>query len=53
METVDIIASGYEWICPKCERLNREIEITETVICEGVDCREEYKTEPAVHAYGS
>jgi hypothetical protein len=32
-KSVDIIASGYEWICPKCDKLNLEIEITETVTC--------------------
>ena len=51
METVDIIASGYEWICPKCGRFNTEIEITETVICEGIDCRAELETNPPEHAY--
>jgi len=29
---VDMIASGYEWICPGCECYNREIEITKQVI---------------------
>ncbi|KKN77477.1 hypothetical protein LCGC14_0360360 [marine sediment metagenome] len=52
METVDIIASGYEWICPECERFNTEIEITETVICEAPTCKAEFKTNPAEHAYG-
>ena len=28
-ETVDVIASGYEWTCPKCEHFNTEIEYTE------------------------
>jgi hypothetical protein len=27
METVDLIASGYEWICPNCDEDNREISI--------------------------
>ena len=30
---VDLIASGYEWVCPKCETFNREIEVTEAVKC--------------------
>ena len=50
METVDIIASGYEWICPKCGWFNREIEITETVEC--ADCERVFETNPAEHAYG-
>lgn len=33
MESVDLVASGYEWICPNCEKLNREIEVTATVEC--------------------
>lgn len=33
MESVDLIASGYEWVCPHCDKLNREIEITQTVTC--------------------
>ena len=23
-ETVDLIASGYEWVCPQCDQLNLE-----------------------------
>lgn len=30
---VDMIASGYEWTCPRCEKLNTECEYTETVTC--------------------
>jgi hypothetical protein len=67
MDTVDLIASGYEWICPHCDKLNHEIEATETVMCritwwesEYVDeitlhnlepCGEEYRTAPPEHAY--
>lgn len=50
METVDIIASGYEWICPECEEFNTEIEITEEVQCQ--ECLEIFETKPAEHAYG-
>lgn len=50
MRQVDIIASGYEWICPDCETFNTEIEITETVKC--VCCDAEFETAPAEHAYG-
>lgn len=50
MKTVDLIASGYEWICPKCAYVvNREIEITETVQCR--KCKQVYETNPAEHAY--
>ena len=35
METVDIIASGYEWVCPCCNTLNRLIECPdEQVMCQ-------------------
>jgi hypothetical protein len=50
-KTVDLIASGYEWICPGCEILNKEIEITGTVKCH--ECGEEFVTGIAEHAYGS
>ncbi len=34
-EIVDLIASGYEWTCPSCEKLNEEMEIPKDfVICE-------------------
>lgn len=48
-ETVDMIASGYEWICPECETLNKEIEWTENVTCE--QCGRIYETELPEHAY--
>lgn len=49
MKTVDIIASGYEWICPECETFNQEIEITETVKC--CSCKTTFETNPPEHAY--
>ena len=48
--TVDIIASGYEWICPTCKEHNTEIEILETVECQ--QCKGWFITNPAEHAYG-
>lgn len=59
METVDLIASGYEWVCPKCGKLNHEIEVTETVTCHddedcdgcGKGCGKTYETESPEHAY--
>ena len=50
MKTVDIIASGYEWICPKCSEYNKETGITEVVTC--AYCGTEFETNPAEHAYG-
>lgn len=49
METVSVIASGYEWICPACEYLNKEIEITTFVTCAA--CATEFECGIAEHAY--
>lgn len=48
--SVDIIASGYEWTCPNCEELNKEIEWTEKVICK--KCKKEYNANEPDHARG-
>ena len=47
---VDIIASGYEWICPDCQAYNREIEATQLVTCK--DCGRVFYTNPPEHAIG-
>jgi len=49
-ETVDIIASGYEWVCPKCEHYNTEIEHAYQVQCNL--CERVFETNPPEHAYG-
>lgn len=51
MRVVDIIASGYEWVCPDCETFVREIGLTETVECPC--CGAKFETAPSEHAYGS
>ena len=40
LEVVDVIASGYEWICPVCNELNQIVAIpkTGTAICGFEDC---------------
>ncbi len=48
-EQVDVIASGYEWVCPACSKLNNEIEVKQTVICR--DCKRAFSTRPPEHAY--
>jgi DNA-directed RNA polymerase subunit RPC12/RpoP len=48
MDTVDLIASGYEWTCPKCETLNEEIEVTEKVSCR--NCGRIFKVQDYQHA---
>ena len=51
-ETVNIIASGYEWICPECNELNKDIqyEFGRKVTC--WNCRKQYETDLPEHAYG-
>lgn len=34
---IDLIASGYEWTCPKCKELKTEIEFMTQVSC--LKCR--------------
>jgi hypothetical protein len=48
-KSVDMIAIGYEWICPNCEEYNKEIKITEKVSC--TSCNEVCKTNPPEHAH--
>ena len=48
-EKVDLIASGYEWTCPQCGEINKEIEITETVTCRY--CNLKAKVADYYHAY--
>jgi DNA-directed RNA polymerase subunit RPC12/RpoP len=45
---VDLIASGYEWECPKCDQLNKEIEVTENVTCE--ECKSVFEVADYHHA---
>lgn len=50
LDTIDLIASGYEWTCPWCNRLYQEIEAKEKVYCKF--CLMEFETNPPDHAYG-
>lgn len=49
-QPVSLIASGYEWICPKCDTLNHEIETMERVTCS--DCGASWSVEDCYHAEG-
>ena len=49
-ESVELIASDYEWTCPDCETLNHEIEINEWVTCK--ECDHEYRVNEYHHAIG-
>ena len=46
---VDVIASGYEWLCPTCGELNKEIEYLEIYTCL---CGLSFETSLPEHAYG-
>jgi len=47
-KSVDMIASGYEWICPVCDYKNKEIEIEIAVTC--FHCHGSFEPD-ASHAY--
>lgn len=49
MKQVDMIASGYEWTCPKDNTLNHEIEAAEQVTCKV--CKTEYYASAPEHCY--
>ena len=49
MERVDVIASGYEWICPQCDSFNKVIAYVETVECRG--CNEKFETNMPEHCF--
>ena len=50
MEFVDIIARGYEWICPECNFHNANYEWISEVEC--VNCGKEFQTNPPEHCLG-
>ena len=49
MKQVELIAAGYEWVCPLCDALNREIEVTEKVYCP--ECDEWFEVADYYHAH--
>ena len=50
MKKVDVIASGYEWVCPKCGTLNKEMEYKPYYCC--CKCAEEVQANLPEHAMG-
>ena len=48
-ETVNLIASGYDWECPSCGAWNKTIEVVEEVEC--IECRKTFEVEDHFHAY--
>ena len=49
MERIELIASGYEWTCPRCDEFNEEIEVKEEVCCR--KCGKEFEVLDHYHAY--
>jgi len=49
-EEIDLIAGGYEWECPDCEALNKEIEIPSDGHVKCVKCGSVYKVSDYHHA---
>lgn len=47
-EGVELIASGYEWVCPICETFNQVIEVSEVVKCK--KCQLEFTVKDYYHA---
>lgn len=39
IETVGVIASGYEWICPQCNKLNKIIAIPRNPLQPCAECK--------------
>jgi len=52
LERIELIASGYEWICLKCQMLNKIYEIPKQDIIECPFCNTKFKIEDFFHAYG-
>jgi len=50
MEKVDVISSGYEWVCPYCETLNLEIEYKDKYFCG--ECGQQVEANLPEHALG-
>jgi len=49
VDSVELIASGYEWTCPTCGTLNRLTGIADKVICD--ECRGEWPVSETYDAY--
>jgi len=48
IESVELIASGYEWTCPACDHFNKVVETSETVTCN--KCGKEFEVADYHHA---
>lgn len=51
MDTVNLIASGYKWTCPECNRLVKEFEIPESRIVICPNCKTKFEVGIVDHAH--
>ena len=49
---VDVIASGYEWICPECGEMHDIIEFPRNPIIRCLDCNFKVELDLPEHAIG-
>jgi len=49
VDEIELIASGYEWVCPGCDELNNEVEVLPEVVCR--KCGRRYQVSDHNHAY--
>ncbi len=49
LDTLEMVAEGYEWTCPLCEELNSEIESVPLVRCKW--CQHPFEVDNLEHAY--
>lgn len=47
-DEIELIASGYDWICPNCDEMNHIIEVNEKVTC--TNCKKEFEVYDYYHA---
>ena len=50
MESVDIIASGYEFVCPNCDAYNTIVQTAIDVVCGS--CKPTFEVDEIEHAIG-
>jgi len=48
LDSVELIASGYEWVCPRCDQFHRIMETVEEVECQR--CHWRYEVGDIHHA---
>jgi len=51
MDTVPLIASGYDWYCPECGHDNIVIEYKHGAMVHCAKCKSCFETDPPDHAF--